>query len=79
MGKGKEKSGSKKFTYAYPSPYGSHTSMVDQEKTTELKQEGRVVCKDEYGTYVTDTFWLDNGMADPNRYDGKRIISEDKE
>ena len=35
--------------YKYPTRYGSHTSMVDMEKTGELNKENKVVMQDEQG------------------------------
>ena len=52
----------------YPSVYGSHKVMIDEEKTKELGCEGKVVCKDERGFYATDRNRLDEGLADPNRF-----------
>jgi hypothetical protein len=62
----------KKAEYPYPSYYGSHASMVDQTLTQELNQPGKVVCKDEIGSYVTTIDQLDNGLADRNRYSQNR-------
>lgn len=53
---------------AFPSWYGSHASMVDEEATAKLGEEGKVVCVGENGPYVTFRSRLDNGLADPNRY-----------
>ena len=58
----------KKEEYAYPSQYGSHASMVDEEATKGLNDTKLVVCKDEHGTYITERNRLDSGLADPNRY-----------
>jgi hypothetical protein len=49
----------------YPSPYGSHASMVDTKYT--LKDKNMVVCVDERGLYVTKKNCLDSGLADPSR------------
>lgn len=51
-------------TYKYPSLFGSHKSMVVKELTEEV-----VVCKDDYGEYKTYKSRLDDGMADPYRFD----------
>lgn len=50
----------------YPSPYGSHQSMIDPAYTTH--DPNYVVCKDEEGPYVTEQSRLDSGLADPYRY-----------
>ena len=57
----------KKEEYLYPSRFGSHASMIDEEKTSELNDESKVVLLDEYGHYVTCRTRLDNGLADPKR------------
>lgn len=54
--------------YPYPSQYGSHASMVVREN-----DDGTVVCKDEYGEYVTEKKRLDDGTADPKRYAISRL------
>ena len=50
--------------YMYPSRFGSHQTMV-----IKTNEDGTVVCKDEYGEYTTMSKRLDNGAADPNRWD----------
>jgi hypothetical protein len=60
--------------YNYPSEFGSHAKMVDEELTKALKDTTKVVCKDEFGTYETFRNRLDNGLADPNRYESKRVM-----
>lgn len=52
--------------YPYPSRYGSHSDMVF------FRDNGTVICCDEFGLYLTDTIRLDNGLADPNRYNENR-------
>lgn len=59
--------------YAYPSRYGSHSSMIDEEKTSELNDKNKVVLLDEHGYYITGRTRLDDGLADPKRHDGKRL------
>ena len=59
--------------YAYPSRYGSHSSMVDEEKTNQLSSEDEVVIKDELGFYTTKRSLLDTGLADPKRYSTNRV------
>jgi hypothetical protein len=75
MAKNKTKKEEKKGD-VYPSTYGSHRSMVDTKMTEELKQKGKVVCRDASGTYVTDESRLDNRMADTNRYCGRVLKIE---
>lgn len=53
--------------YLYPSRFGTHKTMV-------VREEGdNVVCQDEFGEYVTPKIRVDNGCADPNRYNISRI------
>ena len=52
----------------YPSSFGSHAEMVDNDLTTILNDSKRVVCVDRDGPYVTNKNWLDNGCADVNRH-----------
>ena len=54
--------------YPFPSLYGSHASMMVKDN-----EDGTVVCKDEFGEYVTPKNRLDCGLADPNRYAESRI------
>ena len=56
--------------------FGSHASMVvDHENLTMPVYDGEVVCQDESpGFYKTKRSMLDSGLADPNRYSGKRYI-----
>ena len=58
----------KKEKYLYPSRFGSHFSMIDEEKTSELNDENRVVLLDEHGYYITSRDRLDTGGVDPRRY-----------
>jgi hypothetical protein len=60
--------GGKKEKYPYPSRYGSHASMVDNEATAQLADAQNVVCMDEDGWYVTEKRRLDNGVSDSNRH-----------
>jgi hypothetical protein len=57
----------------YPSLYGSHSSMIDEAKTSELNNNKLVVLKDNYGYYTTERSRLDSGLADPNRYRVERL------
>ena len=63
----------KQEPYKYKTRYGSHTDMIDEEKTSELKDEKFVVLQDEHGYYITERTRLDNGLADPKRYAGERL------
>lgn len=56
----------KASSYTFPSHFGSHKSMIDEEATKEA-EEGWVFCKDEFGLYKTPIDRLDSGLADPNR------------
>jgi hypothetical protein len=57
----------------FPSRFGSHASMIDNEKTEVLNDPNLVVLKDEFGFYTTERNRLDTKMADPNRYESKRL------
>jgi len=65
--------GKKEQKVVYPSDFGSHTSMVNEELTVKIaaaKQDAAdpwVVLADERGAYATRKSRLDSGMADPNR------------
>ena len=58
----------KQEKYKYPSVFGSHKSMVIEEKS-----DGTVSCEDEFGIYTTTKNRLDDGCADPKRYAQSRI------
>ena len=69
-----EKAGGKKEQkVVYPSDFGSHASMVNEELTSKIaaaKQDATdpwVILTDERGSYATRKSRLDSGMADPNR------------
>jgi len=62
-----------KEKYPYPTRFGSHTSMIDEEKTSELNDKNKVVLLDEHGYYITGRTRLDDGLADPKRHDGRRL------
>ena len=64
---------SDKKDYSYPSRFGSHSSMINEEATGKLNDPKRVVLEDEFGLYETDRNRLDTGAADPNRYVQSRI------
>ena len=55
------------------SKFGSHKSMVDRAATAALETPELVVCRDEYGLYVTKAKSLDNGLADYNRFNPSRM------
>ena len=65
--------------YKYPTRYGSHASMIDEEKTGYINEENKVVIEDEHGYYITDVSRLDNGLADPKRYNTSRLKWYEKE
>jgi hypothetical protein len=64
------------------SGYGSHADMVidplDEEIESNIRkavmEEGQVVCKDDYGYYITYRDNLDSGLADPCRYSSKHRL-----
>jgi len=62
-GKRQYKAPSKDEKYPYPSRYGSHESMVVENK----EGEPWIVCKDEKGPYVTSRTHLESGLMDPYR------------
>ena len=59
----------------YPSYFGSHASMVNEEATKALEDQTKVVLADEHGQYTTSRDRLDNGLADPNRYPTARLAA----
>ncbi len=73
MAKYKRHVPAKQEPYKYKTRYGSHADMIDEEKTSELNNENLVVLSDEHGYYITERTRLDNGLADPKRYNGKRL------
>jgi hypothetical protein len=64
--------GKKKEEIKFPSLYGSHSSMIDEEETEKLDDGTMVVLKDEKGFYKTYRKRLNNKMADPRRYNMSR-------
>ncbi len=70
---------------AYPSPHGSHTSMIVDDlvgkKIIEIDgikrkvADDEVVLRDDDGLYVTKKNRLDTKMADGNRH-GRKLIKE---
>ena len=73
--KAKDASGGKKEAkVVYPSDFGSHTSMANEELTGKIaaaKQDATdpwVVLADDRGPYATRKSRLDTGLAAPNRF-----------
>ena len=64
-----------KEDYLYPSKYGSHSSMINEEETESLTDKNLVVCQDDVGNYTTSRDRLDTGLADPNRYHSDRFVN----
>ncbi len=64
---------SRKAPYAFPSRFGSHAIMVNQDETKKLDDTNKIVLTDEYGNYTTDVERLDSGIADPNRFATSRL------
>ena len=57
-----------------PSPFGSHQSMVVDEKDFGLTlDEKEVLCYTGEHYYITELGRLDSGLADPKRYSGKKL------
>jgi|TARA_R100001163_G_C4936672_1_gene110258 hypothetical protein len=42
----------------------------------EELSNGKVVCEDDSGKYITTKSMLDSGLADPNRYNSRRTPDE---
>ena len=49
--------------------FGSHADMVVEEL-----EDGKVVCEDDRGKYITYSNRLDNGLADPRRLAENRMM-----
>ena len=49
--------------------FGSHSEMVIEEL-----EDGKVVCEDDNGKYITYANRLDNGLADPRRSAKDRMM-----
>jgi hypothetical protein len=66
--------GKKDQKVVYPSDFGSHAGMANEEVTGKIvaaKQDAAdpwVVLKDDRGDYATRKSRLDSGLADPNRF-----------
>lgn len=54
----------KPTAYQFLSRFGSHSNMI-----VKSLDENKVICKDEFGEYQTDVSRLDDGTADPARWD----------
>lgn len=54
----------------YPSSFGSHKVMVDDNLTSKLIKDTTVmvVCRDDVGVYITEKARLDNGLSDTYRF-----------
>ena len=58
--------------------FGSHADMVVELEELKANKflhhlhHSEVVCKDDKGYYITEKNRLDNGLADPNRYNAHR-------
>ncbi len=69
-----KKDGKEAKKVVYPSDFGSHASMANEElngKIAAAKQDAGdswVILTDERGSYATRKSRLDTGMADPSRF-----------
>ena len=68
-GRGRHVTGSDITTKSW---FGSHSDMIVEEL-----DDGRVVCEDDRGKYITYANRIDNGLADPRRSAEDRMM-EDK-
>src|ERR1017187_2096056 len=65
--------GKKEAKVVYPSDFGSHASMANEELSGKIaagKQDATdswVILADERGTYATRKSRLESGLGDPNR------------
>ncbi|HTS16464.1 MAG TPA: hypothetical protein VMP11_02730 [Verrucomicrobiae bacterium] len=65
--------GKKEAKVVYPSDFGSHASMANEELTGKIaaaRQDAGdpwMILKDERGDYATRKSRLDSGLADPSR------------
>lgn len=59
-------------TISSKSWFGSHSDMVVEELSDK-----EVICEDQRGQYITYKSRLDNGLADPRRFESNRIIPDD--
>jgi hypothetical protein len=65
-GRGRHVTGSDITTKSW---FGSHSDMVVEEL-----DDGRVVCEDNRGKYITYANRIDNGLADPRRSAEDRMM-----
>jgi hypothetical protein len=69
-----DKGGKKEAKVVYPSEFGSHASMANEELTGKIAAAGQdatdgwVILVDERGPFATRKSRLDTGLADPNRF-----------
>lgn len=57
-----------KYVSNYPSEYGSHKSMINDDYIDfNSMDHGYIICKDDHGSYVTTKSVLDTGFCDYNR------------
>jgi hypothetical protein len=69
-----DKGGKKEAKVVYPSEFGSHTSMANEELTGKIAAGSQdatdawVILVDERGPFATRKSRLDTGLADPNRF-----------
>lgn len=69
-----DKKDGKEKKVVYPSDFGSHASMANEElnaKIAEAKQDPTdpwTILTDERGPFATRKHRLDTGLADPNRF-----------
>ena len=69
-----DKGGKKEAKVVYPSDFGSHTSMANEELTGKIAAASQdatdawVILVDERGPFATRKSRLDTGLADPNRF-----------
>jgi len=66
----------KKTEIKYPSSFGSHSSMIDEEASKKVPVN-LVVCKDADGLYVTEKAKLDTGLYDHNRNTSVKFRKEE--
>jgi hypothetical protein len=52
---------------------GTHKHMINERLTEAVINEGKIVCKDSKGFYVTTAREIDSGLMDPNRQKCTRV------
>lgn len=61
------------------SPYGSHADMVVNHEEYEVElQSDEVLLQCDTHFYITKRKRLDDGLADPARYSGKKLFLQKK-